>query len=141
MDPGVTRLADIPVRVEAAPTAAGLGGGIGAILSEIAGVLDALAAGGLSSSIDLRSLPMSPGDRAALQRFLGEGEVQATLKAQGCSTFRETARAGVWWIEHRNPEGDMIAELLEITRIPAILAASLDEIAASAAALRSAGLQ
>lgn len=138
----MSRLADIPVRVEPihiegpAPAPWGLGGGITAILAELITLLERLAESQQSAAIDLRSLPMSPQDHAELKRALGEGEVEATVNAQGRSSARETRIGGVWWVEHRNQAGELIAELLEVTRVPAILASASDEIAAGARALR-----
>jgi hydrogenase-1 operon protein HyaF len=114
----------------------GLGGGVAAILTELATCLDRLAQGEESAVIDLRSLPMSGSDRRELQQSLGNGEVQATLNADGPSTIRETQFAGIWWIEHRDRDGQVIAELLEIARFPQILATVTDEIALAATALR-----
>lgn len=132
----MSRLSDISIRVEQAVPTGGLGGGVTAILNELATLLDKLAGDETPAAIDLRSLPMSPQDRAELQRALGEGEVQATVHAQGLSSIRETRIAGVWWVEHRDPHGELIAELLEVTRIPGILASAPDEIAAAGPALR-----
>jgi hypothetical protein len=119
----MSRLSEIPVRIEGTlPAAArvaartapdlppltshersgGLGGGVAAILMELAIRLDRLAKQGESTVIDLRSLPMSTADRLELQESLGNGEVQATLNAEGPSTLRETQFAGIWWIEHRD---------------------------------------
>ncbi len=140
----MSRLSDIPVRVEGLlqaaapdPTPAGLGRGLGALLSELATQLERLAVSDESAMIDLSSLPMSAADRLELQRALGNGEVQATLEAQGTSTARETGVAGVWWIEHRDAHGALIAELLEVARYPQILASAPDEIVSAAAALRA----
>ncbi len=108
-----------------------------AILAELVGLLERLASGDLPATIDLRSLPMSPQDRIALQSALGDGEVQATLDAQGLSSIRETRVPGLWWVEHRDPRGEIIAESIEVTRIPQILMSALDEIGAGAAALRA----
>jgi hydrogenase-1 operon protein HyaF len=79
---------------------------------------------------------MGPSDRGALQRALGSGEVQAMVHAAGLSKVQETQIAGVWWVEHRDAEGEVTAELLEVTRVPEILASAPDEIAAAARALR-----
>lgn len=143
----MTRLKDISVRVEPgagiAPitagmvAAGGLGGGVAAILTELVTLLERLAESDTAAAIDLRSLPMSPQDRVELERALGDGEVQATVTAQGVSTIRETSISGIWWVEHRDPQGEPIAELLEVTRVPQILAAAPDDIAAAAAALRA----
>lgn len=146
----VSRLTDIPIRIEAAPSgggapgkgastpapAFGLGGGVAAILMELAGSLERLAESQIPAAIDLRSLPMSPQDRIELRRALGEGEVQATVTADGLSSIRETRISGVWWVEHRDARGALTAELLEVTRFPEILATASDEIAAAARALR-----
>ena len=129
------RLADIPVRIDPARRG-GLGGGVSAVLSEIVGMLEGIAAGGPAATIDLRSLPMSPDDRTQLQQALGKGEVQATIDAEGLSNIRETHVSGVWWVEHRDRQGELVAELLEITRVPGILEIALDEICTSARELR-----
>jgi hydrogenase-1 operon protein HyaF len=130
----MSALSDIPVRVEGlvrtsatgpaapVPPPPGLGGGIAAILSELATLLERLAMQGESAMIDLSSLPMSDNDRIELQRVLGTGEVCATLDAQGLSTVRETGFAGVWWIDHRNASGEPLAELLEVGLCPQIRA-------------------
>ena len=137
----MNRLTDIPVRIEpAAPIESpggGLGGGVAAILSELATLLEGLVRGEPAVAIDLRSLPMSPRDRAELQRVLGDGEVRATVDAQGLSKMRETRVSGVWWVEHFDQQGELIAELLEVSRVPEMLASASDEIAAGARDLRA----
>jgi hydrogenase-1 operon protein HyaF len=138
----MSRLSDIAIRVEpgmvGAPpaVAGGLGGGVAAILTELVSLLDRLTDSQTPAAIDLRSLPMSPQDRVELKRALGEGEVRATLDAQGLSTVCETRIAGVWWVEHRDPQGELVAELLEVTRVPDILVSAPDDIAAGAQTLR-----
>ena len=144
----LNRLAGIPVRIEgpalaggSAPSArpgasGGLGDGVKAILTEIVNLLERLARGQNPAAIDLRSLPMSPADRSELQCALGEGEVRATIQTQGLSIVRETGTCGVWWVEHRDAQGELKAELLEVAHVPAILSSATDEIAAAALALR-----
>jgi hydrogenase maturation protease len=150
----MSRLAGIPIRFEGpalaegqalaegpAPSArsgasGGLGDGVAAILTEIVNLLERLARGQTPAAIDLRSLPMSPQDRTELQRVLGEGEVTATVAAEGVSIIRETRVCGLWWVEHRDSRGDLIAELLEVAQVPEILVTASDEIAASARTLR-----
>jgi hydrogenase-1 operon protein HyaF len=139
----VSRLTDIPIRLE--PSArtelpaivGGLGGGVAAILTELVTLLERLADKDEPAMIDLRSLPMSPQDRVELQRALGDGEVLASVNAQGLSNIRETGVAGVWWVEHRDSQGELVAEMIEVTRVPQILASASDEIAAGARVLRT----
>jgi hydrogenase-1 operon protein HyaF len=144
----LTRLTAIPIRIEGAPIpggpattegpspSGGLGNGVSAILAELATLLEQLAERQIPAAIDLRSLPMSPKDRDELQQLLGEGEIQATIHADGLSTLRETSFAGIWWVMHRDTQGELIAELLEVTYVPQILASASDEVAAAARALR-----
>jgi hydrogenase-1 operon protein HyaF len=139
----VTRLADIAIRMEPliAPgppmRTGGLGGGVIALLTELAGMLERLAGGARPAAIDLLSLPISPQDRAMLQEVLGDGEVRATVHAAGISSIRETRVSGLWWVEHRDVQGEVIAESIEVTRVPDILSSAPDEIAAAARDLRS----
>jgi len=130
----VIRLRDIAVRLE---TPAGLGAGAFALVNEIAALLERLARTGEPAAIDLRSLPFGPVDREQLQAALGEGEVKATVEANGVSQVRETGVSGVWWIEHRNTRGDLVAELIEVTPIPEILSAAADDLGRGAQALRA----
>jgi hydrogenase-1 operon protein HyaF len=109
---------------------------VSAILAELARLLDQLAEKDIPAAIDLRSLPLSPQDRAELKQALGNGEVEASVNAEGVSTLRETRICGVWWVEHRDAHGELTAELLEVTRVPEILASASDEIAAAAHTLR-----
>jgi hydrogenase-1 operon protein HyaF len=132
----MNRLAEIPILIEPPASAGGLGGGVTAILTEIVRLLERLASLDEPAAIDLRSLPMSPQDRAELQRALGEGEVQATLNAEGISRIHETRVPGVWWVEHRDRHGELTAELIEVSRVPEILASASEEIAAGARTLR-----
>ena len=127
------RLADIRVTLE---QGYGLGGGVHAVLAEVLRHLEQLAAGAAPHTIDLRSLPLNADDRARLAAALGDGEVSVTLELDGVSHVRETGATGVWWIEHRDARGDVIAEMLEIARIPEILDADPADIARSADALR-----
>lgn len=144
----MSRLAAIPVRVESLPAPAGspaavpvtrgIGpGGIDAVLAELAGLVERLAAEQVASTIDLRSLPLSPEDRIELQRVLGTGEVHVTLTAGGESTLCDTSIPGIWWTQHHDAAGAPSAELIEVTRIPPILVNDPGELAGAGAALRA----
>ncbi len=135
------RLSDIPVKVEGDASKTGsttgtVGGGLIAILREITEMLERLARYDESAAIDLRSLPFSPSDYQSLRESLGTGEVEITLNVDGISRVRETGFAGVWWVEHRSPDDELLAVLLEITNIPEIVVTNRDEVARSANRLR-----
>ena len=133
----MSRLSEIPIRIEPPPAVGGVGGGVTAILSELITLLERLGDSQESAAIDLRSLPMSIDDLAGLRRELGEGEVRAILDAEGLSAIRETKVPGVWWVEHRDRHGELIAELIEVTRMPQILMTATEEIATGVRLLRA----
>lgn len=144
MEQRVSRLSEIPIRVESASTAdgtmpddpEGLGRGSQAILAELITLLERLSTQGMPGAIDLHSMPMSDIDRSRLQDDLGRGEVRVFLEAEGVSEIQETAVPGVWWIQHRNKAAELIAELIEVTSVPSILARSSDELVIGIAMLR-----
>ena len=114
-------LKGIPIAV--ADDAAGLtlSGNAVPILHEIQSLLNDLVTSGKSASIDLRSLPMIPGDYERLKEVLGQGEVSATIDAMGPTQVRETSVHGVWWVTHYNSDETIIAEIIEVTTMPEIL--------------------
>lgn len=138
----MSRLAQIPVRVEGPQRDADqatIGSGVAAILSEIATLLERVAATGEAAAIDLRSLPVNAADRRQLLEALGPGEVEITLRADGDSSIRETGVQGVWWTEHRDRNGALIACFIEIARVPEILLVPDEELRRGAERLRAAG--
>jgi len=96
-------------------------GNVTPILNEIRHALKKLLEEGESTIIDLRALPMGPGEEQQLESLLGIGEVTANIDAMGPSTVNETLFAGVWLITHRNTEDAILGKFIEITRYPSIL--------------------
>lgn len=136
----MSTLAQIPIRVEGATglhEQASVGGGLIAIIHEITALLDHLAETGEPSAIDVRSLPLSAADRAELLQVLGSGEVDIRIQANGESRIRETAVHGVWWTEHRDSDGALVANLIEVARVPEILVVADEELARAASRLRA----
>jgi HupH hydrogenase expression protein, C-terminal conserved region len=108
-----------------------------AILNEIAALLEQAAAGGEPGHIELGGPRLSAMDRARLLQALGPGDVLIRLLGQGESTIRETAVQGVWWNEHRDRGGKLIAEFLEVASVPAILPVDAEQLRRGAQRLRS----
>lgn len=100
----------------------------GAVLSEIAELMKALVERGESAGIALKSLPMSAGDLAALEKQLGRGEVFASLDVAGPTEVWETSYAGVWWIRHFGANDLVAAEEISVTQIPEILRTHIEDI-------------
>ncbi len=126
----MTSIDDIGVQVEAAH------GNVKPILNEVLHALDRLIDTDEPTMIDLAGLPFGPGELDELEAALGKGELAAQLDALGSSRIRETAYAGVWWIEHRNVNDEVVGQYLEITRFPEILSSQEADICASRARLR-----
>ncbi len=99
-----------------------------AVLSELSDHLPALVDEGKQHVIDLTSLPMTETDKRELQDLLGKGEVSITLSTIGDSQIFETKINGIWWIKHYGADGQLISELIEITRVPDIIKSHSEEI-------------
>ncbi len=112
-------------------------GNIRALQTEIAARLEKLATGGETGMIDLNSLPFAPGEYELLRQTLGQGEVSARIEAIGTSEIAETRYPGVWWVTHYNAEGDIVADMIEIARIPEIIQSQPDDICAGLELLRA----
>ena len=102
-----------------------------AILNELRDLLQDYRENGTQGSIDLRSLPMLPGDYETLKSTLGQGEVNVMINALGPSEIRETAIPGIWWITHKNTEGDTLTEFLEVTSIPDLVKTPQEDLMTS----------
>lgn len=112
-------------------------GNIRALLAEIAARLEKLADKGETGMIDLNSLPFAPGEYEQLRQTLGQGEVSARIEAIGPSEIIETRYSGVWWVTHFNVEGDVVADMLEITYIPEIIMSQPADVCAGLELLRA----
>lgn len=120
----MSSLDTIAVNVEAAT------GNVRPLLHEIRHALKRLANGEDGTVIDLRRLPLAPGEEERLDALLGEGEVRAEVDALGPTTVQETLYPGVWLITHCNAEGATVARFIEVTRIPELLRSQQEDIEA-----------
>ena len=98
------------------------------LLHEIKHSLEKLIQTGKSSIIDLRSIPLAPGEEDKIFNALGCGEVKAQLDALGPSEIIETLYAGVWVVTHYNDENEIIGRFIEITNIPSILCSQNEDV-------------
>ena len=98
------------------------------LLHEIRHALQELADYGKTGIIDLRSIPLAPGEEERIINTLGQGEVRARIDALGPSEIGETRYAGVWLVTHRNDNGEIIGRFIEITTMPDILRSPDEDI-------------
>ena len=101
------------------------------LLHEVKHALDNLIETGHTTIIDLRSIPLAPGEEDKILSTLGQGEVKAELNALGLSEITETQYAGVWIVTHYNDEQEIISRFIEVTTMPEILCSQTEDIMAA----------
>jgi hydrogenase-1 operon protein HyaF len=107
----------------------GLSGNAPPLLRELAEQVRRLLETGEPSAIDLSALPLTPADLDWLREKLGGGEISVTLQAGGESTLDETACAGVWWVTHRNEQGGVASQFIEVAFVPELVKAHPADVA------------
>ena len=98
------------------------------LLHEIRHALRELIETGEAHVIDLRTIPLAPGEEERIIERLGCGEVHAQLNALGQSEIYETQYKGVWLITHFNAENSIIGRFIEVTLMPEILKSQLEDM-------------
>jgi len=98
------------------------------ILHEIRHALLDLLESGNTSIIDLRSIPLAPGEEETIINALGQGEVHARLDALGRSDIYETVYSGVWLVTHYNENETVVGRFIEITELPDILKSQREDM-------------
>jgi hydrogenase-1 operon protein HyaF len=121
----------IPVSTEVAT------GNVEPLLHEIRHALKRLANGEDGTIIDLKRLPLAPGEEQRIEATLGQGEVRAEIDALGPTLVQETSYPGVWLITHRNSEQEVVARFLEVTTMPELLMSQQADIASGIERLES----
>ena len=98
------------------------------LLHEIKHALETLIETGKTCIIDLRSIPLAPGEEETILNTLGQGEILAQMNTLGLSEIIETQFVGVWLVTHYNDEGKIISRFIEVTTIPEILCSQTVDI-------------
>ena len=107
------------------------------ILHEIRHALAKLLDNGETSIIDLRSIPLAPGEEEIILDTLGRGEVVAQLDVLGPSEIYETHFAGVWLVTHFNENKSIVSRFIEITELPDVLNSQRRDIVHALASLET----
>ena len=97
------------------------------LLNEVRHALESLINTDTSTAIDLRSIPLAPGEEEYIEQALGMGEVVAQLSALGFSDIYESRFPGVWLVIHYNSDNEIMGKLIEITWIPSILRTQMED--------------
>lgn len=112
----------IPVTTEVAT------GNVVPLLHEVRHALKRLADGQEGTVIDLKRLPLAPGEEEQIEKTLGVGEVRAEIDALGPTLIQETSYPGVWLITHRNHDQAVVGRFIEVTHMPELLKSQRDDI-------------
>ena len=105
-------------------------GNVMPILHQVRHALHDLLETGKAEVIDLRSIPMGPGEEDRLAEALGKGEVEVRMSALGPSEIIETRYPGVWLVTHFNNDNEIIGKFIEICAIPDLVMAQDEDIRA-----------
>jgi hydrogenase-1 operon protein HyaF len=108
----MSELRGIPIAV------ANESGNVPLLLHQVRHALEALLTNGNSTTIDLRAIPLAPGEPERLLETLGNGEVRAEVEALGRSVVYETSIAGVWVVEHFDQQGALSSRFIEVATVP-----------------------
>ena len=98
------------------------------LLHEVKHALDTLINTGETTVIDLRSIPLAPGEEEKILNTLGQGEIAAELYALGLSEIIETQYTGVWLVTHYNDDKEIIGRFIEVTTMPDILRSQTHDV-------------
>jgi len=98
------------------------------LLHEVKHALNNLIKNNKTSIIDLRCIPLAPGEEDKILNILGQGEVKAQLNALGPSEIIETQYTGVWIVTHYNDDNEIIGRFIEITTMPDILRSQTEDV-------------
>jgi hydrogenase-1 operon protein HyaF len=123
-------LAGIPLVVEGTPMVHVDSGNVPLLLHELRHALERLLKDGTTHIIDLRAIPLGPGEEERLLETLGTGEVRAEFTALGRSVIEESAYPGLWRITHWNTADEMTGRFLEVTFTPALLSSPPEDVSA-----------
>ena len=82
--------------------------------------------------INLTLLPFSPEDGMFMDQLLGRGEATILSRGYGNCRITATGLSRVWWVQFFNSTESLILNTIEITDMPEVALAALDDIQDSA---------
>lgn len=86
--------------------------------------------------INLTLLPQSDEDIEFLKQRLGTGTVTVLSRGYGNCRVSSTATKNVWWVQYFNAQDAIILNTLEVTPVPVVVCAAIEDIEDSAGRLR-----
>ena len=105
------------------------------ILTEIAGKLTQAVAGSEPHVVNLSLLPCTDQDIEFLVATLGSGPAVILSRGYGNCRITSTGTRFAWWVQYFNSQDSLILNSLEISPVPAVVAAAPEDIEDSQARL------
>jgi hydrogenase-1 operon protein HyaF len=82
-------------------------------------------------SINLSLLPQTEQDLAFLHHVLGQGSVSILSRSYSTNRITSTATDKVWWVQYFNSDDTLILNTLEVSQVPMVACAALEDLANS----------
>jgi len=108
------------------------------VLAEIADRVARRKPGDATHVINLSLLPMSPSDGRHLGEVLAAGPVRILSRGYGSCRITSTVVRDTWWVQYVNGYGNPMVDSIEVTDMPEVAVASVEDIAESAARVQEA---
>ncbi len=106
------------------------------LLVEISDKLPAYQPGDEPHVINLSLLPHTEEDILFLVEHLGIGPIVILSRGYGNCRISSTATRNVWWVQYYNSQDTLILNTLEISKVPEVACASVEDIEDSAKRLQ-----
>ncbi len=103
-----------------------------ALAAELADKLATFQPDAAPHVINLTLLPVSEGDLAYLDKRLGEGAVTILSRGYGNCRISSTGVKNAWWVRYFNSRESLILNTIEVTRIPGVACAAVQDLEDSA---------
>jgi hydrogenase-1 operon protein HyaF len=89
----------------------------------------------LAHVINLSLLPQTEQDLQFLYQLLGGGTVSILSRSYGTNRITSTSTDKVWWVQYFNSDDTLILNTLEVSIVPSVACAAMEDIADSATRL------
>ena len=106
-----------------------------ALAAELADKLATFQPDAAPHVINLTLLPVSDGDLDYLDKRLGQGPVTILSRGYGNCRISSTGVKNAWWVRYFNARESLILNTVEVTRIPGVACAAVQDLEDSAGRL------
>ena len=107
-----------------------------ALLPEINEHVAQSGAGTATHIINLSLLPHTPEDLSALSGLLGKGALTILSRGYGNCRVTSSATRNCWWVQYYNSQDTLILNSIEITSLPEVTCAAVEDLNDSAERLK-----